>query len=184
MSAMTAEQRGDLAEAMLPEAAGLVVEVHEGSADDIRLRLQGLTRHELEAVAVVLAGLADPDRGLKEALSWVTFDEAGAPLDRQSESKRMVRDVVPNRVDRNLGVDRVAVERALAPGPVVRLNRDERREAVEVGLRRGMSYDDVAGRLGMDRESVQQAWERAKRRARAEGRWIPTAPVGEIRNVA
>lgn len=184
MSAMTAEQRGDLAEAMLPEAAGLVVEVHEGSADDIRLRLQGLTRHELEAVAVVLAGLADPDRGLKEALSWVTFDEAGDPLDRPSDSKRTVREVAPARRDRSRVVDLVAVDRALSPGPKVVLCRDERRIAVERGIRRGMSYDDVADRLSMDRDAVKQAWERAKRRARSEGRWIPTAPVGEIRNVA
>lgn len=184
MSTLTAAQRGDLAEAMLPEAAGLIVEVHEGSADEIRLRLQGLTRHELEAVAVVLAGLADPDRGIKDALSWVTFDEAGDSLEWSTDSKREVREFASARSDRSYGVDRVAVDRALGPGPEVLLNRDERRVAVETGVRRGMSYDDVADRLGMDRETVKRAWERAKRKARAEGRWVPLVAVGDIRNVA
>ena len=52
MSGLTAAQRGDMAEALLPEAAGLVVDVHEGSTDDIAERLAGLSRHELEGLVV------------------------------------------------------------------------------------------------------------------------------------
>lgn len=187
MSALNAEQRGDMVETLMPEAAGLVVDVHEGSADDIKTRLQGLTRHELEAMAVLLAALVDPDRSLKDALAWVTFDEAGEPLERKykSRSTRAVRDMAPPvLVDRNAGLDVVAVDRALSPGPHVRLNSTERRFAVERGIRRGMTYSDVAERLQMDREAVQRSWERAKRRAREEGRWVPPVAVGEIRSAA
>ncbi|MEU3656474.1 hypothetical protein AB0E67_27435 [Streptomyces sp. NPDC032161] len=182
MSYLTAEQRGDMAVALLPEAAGLVVDVHEGSAEDVQTRLHGLSRHELEALAVVLAGFADPDRGLKDALAWVTFDEHGAPVRPPLASTRTVREAAPAPRPRARGVDMAAVERALAPGPAVPLTRDERRVAVEKGLRRGMSYDDVAERLEMTRDAVLKAWERAKDRARAEGRWVPPVAVGDIRD--
>jgi len=52
--------------------------------------------------------------------------------------------------------------------------------AVDRGIRRGMGYDLVAERLGMEREAVMRAWERAKRKARAEGRYVPAQQVGEI----
>ena len=184
MSASTPEQLGDMAEALLPEAAGLVVDVHEGSADDIKTRLAGLSRHELEAVAVLVAALADPDRSLKDALSWVTFDEHGAPNTSPMESRRTVRESAPVVRSRNRGLDVAVVERALGPSRAVPMNRDERRAAIELGVRRGMSYDDLAERLGMDRDTVKRAWERAKSTARAEGRWVPPVAVGEIRDAA
>ncbi|MFD8469046.1 hypothetical protein ACFV10_28560 [Streptomyces cyaneofuscatus] len=185
MTSLTASQRGDMVEALLPEAAGLVVDVHEGSADDIKTRLRGLTRHELEAVAVVLAALADPDRGLKDALSWVTFDEHGQPAATPALAVvRTVRDAAPVVKPKGYGIDTSAVLRALSPGPAVELNRDERRLAIETGIRRGMTYDDVAERLGMDRYSVKRAWDRAKDRARAEGRWLPPVAVGDIREAS
>lgn len=184
MTALTAEQRGDMVEALLPEAAGLVVDVHEGSADDIKTRLRGLTRHELEAVTVLLAALADPDRSLKDALSWVTFDEHGQPTAPPLAVVRTVRDAAPVVKPKGYGIDTSAVLRALGPGPAVELNRDERRLAIETGIRRGMTYDDVAERLGMDRESVKRAWDRAKTRARAEGRWLPPVAVGDIREAS
>jgi hypothetical protein len=173
-----------MAEALLPEAAGLVVDVHEGSADDIKNRLAGLSRHELEAVAVLVAALADPDRSLKEALAWVTFDEHGAPSPSPAESRRTVREAAPVIRSRNRGCDAAVVERALGPGPAVPMSRDERRAAIELGVRRGMSYDDLAARLDMDRDAVKRAWERAKGRARMEGRWVPPVAVGEIRDAA
>lgn len=184
MSALNAEQRGDMVEALLPEAAGLVVDVHEGSADDIRTRLHGLTRHELEGLAVVLAALANPDHGLKDALGWIDFDENGDRLRHKPRCMYSVRDVVPVVRQKRQDVDMAAVERALSPGARVPLNMAERRLAVEVGIRRGLSYDDLSERLGMGREAVKRAWERAKCRARAEGRRLPPVAVGEIRNAA
>ncbi|GAA2770560.1 sigma-70 region 4 domain-containing protein [Streptomyces showdoensis] len=185
MGELSAEARGDMAQAMLPEAAGLIVDVHEGSAQDIRSRLQGLTRHELEALAVVVAALADPERPVLDALRWVDFDEYGdhVPVST-SRSARRVRDAVPNAAPRGHGIDVVAVDRALTPGDSVWLSSPERAFAVDVGIRRGMPYEDVAERLGMTVAAVQKAWTRAKERALAEGRPVPRQPVGQIGNVA
>ena len=187
MSILSAEQRGDMVEALMPEAAGLVVDVHEGSADDIKTRLSGLTRHELEALAVVLAAIADPDRPLKDALAWVTFDEHGhrvAPS-QTTRTDKAVRDLAPEILRNTAGVDVVAVNRALtSEGAGLPLNRDERRLAIEVGLRRGMAYELVAKRLGMDVEAVKRSWERIKSRARAAGQPVPQRPLTVVTDAA
>lgn len=180
---LSAEQRGDLVLALLPEAAGLVTAVREESQEEITARLRGLSQYELEVVAVILAAMVDPDRGLGEAFSWLQFDEHGNPLPPAGPSKRGVRDLASTAPRRGIGVDDVAVERALA-GERMNLNRPERALAVDRGIRRGMGYDLVAERLGMERQAVMRAWERAKRKARAEGRYVPTQPVGEIATAA
>lgn len=188
MSALTAEQRGDLVEAVMPEAAGLVVDVHEGSADDIRTRLAGLSRHELEALAVVLAALAEPDRPLKEALAWVDFDEHGdrIPPSRVTRSEKAVRDLAPEMRRDLAGVDVVAVNRALSADSrgVVALTRQERRLAVEVGNRRGYPKEWIAERLGMTLDAVDKSWQRTKQRAREEGGVVPSRPTGSLAVVA
>jgi DNA-binding CsgD family transcriptional regulator len=186
MSGMSAEQRADLVEALLPDAAGLVCAVREETREQITARLRGLSRHELEVVAVVLAALADPDQSLRESFGWINFDEHGAPLERRSSATRTVREVpstaLPHTKGRS-GVDEVAVERALHGDPQP-LNASERSLAVDRGIRRGLSYDLVAERLGMKREAVEQAWGRAKRKAHAEGRHVPKQQVGEIATAA
>lgn len=180
---MTAQERGDLAEALLPEAAGLVVDVREATVDQIGSRLAGMSRHELEGLAVVLAAMADPDRSLQDALGWVDFDEHGEALPWRSKARRNVRDLVQARADRGRGVDEVAVDRALAGEPQ-ELTAAERTLGVDRGLRRGLGYGVVAERLGMSREAVRRSWERSKVLARAEGRWVPPVSVDEIRAVA
>lgn len=185
MSALTAEQRGDMAEALLPEAAGLVVDVHEGSPDDIATRLAGLSRHELEAVAVILAALADPDRGIREALAWVDFDENGNRLypSDLTRSQKVVRDLAPGLVRSLSGVDVVAVHRAIGvDGQGVALTAAERRLAVEVGYRRGMPRKLIADRLGMSEDAVDRSWDRIKARARAAGERVPVR--GELTQAA
>ncbi|MEW9521856.1 hypothetical protein [Streptomyces tubercidicus] len=179
MTALSAEQRGDLVQALLPEAAGLVTAVREESQEEITARLRGMSRYELEVVAVILASMVDPERSLGDLFAWIAFDENGDPLSRPAPSKRSLRDLQPAAAPRGLGVDEVAVERALA-GDRVPLNQVERALAVDRGIRRGMDYDLVAERLGMEREAVRRAWERVKQKARAEGRPVPTQPVGEI----
>ncbi|MEU1908435.1 hypothetical protein [Streptomyces hygroscopicus] len=173
-------ERGDLAEALLPEAAGLAVAVREETQEQIAARLHGLGRHELEALAVVLAALIDPDRRLKDALAWIDFDEHGNPLEATRQGNRTVGSLARYRIeDRTKGVDVVAVERALS-GERFDLNQHERTFGVDLGIRRGMSYDDVADRLGMTREAVQRSWDRSKKRARANGQYVPLQPVGQI----
>lgn len=185
---LNAEQRGDLVEAVMPEAAGLVVDVHEGSADDIKTRLAGLSRHELEALAVVLAALADPEQPLKEALAWVDFDEHGEPLPLSppSRSKKVVRDMAPQMRRDLAGIDLVAVNRALSPDSrgTVALTRAERRLAIEVGNRRGYPKEWIAERLGMSLDAVDRSWQRTKERARGEGGAVPSRPAGSLAVVA
>lgn len=177
---LTAEERGDLVESLLPEAAGLVVAVREEAQEQIADRLQGLGRHELEALAVVLAALVDPDRTVKDALGWVDFDEHGQPLAPLGKSKRAVRSLARRgSVDRARRVDMVAVERSLR-GERFDLTSFERTAAVDLGIRCGMSYDDVADRLGMTRDAVKRSWERSKKSARENGQYVPLQPVGQI----
>lgn len=176
MSVMTAEQRGDMAEALLPVAANLVALVHgDGGAPDVRDVLSGLSGHEKDGLLVVLAGLVDPDRSLVEALRWVDFDERGEPLRRDPVGPAgSIRESVasaPCRI-RSVGVDEVAVSRALSPGGAdVQLNREERRLAIQVGVRRGMTHAQVGERLGMAKDAVQRSWERWK------GRDLPVRSV-------
>lgn len=180
MTTLTAEERGDLVEALLPEAAGLAVAVREEGQEQIASRLHGLGRHELEALAVVLAAMVDPDRRLKDALSWIDFDENGDPLEPMKHSNRTVRSLVRRgAVDRAKGVDMVAVERTLK-GERFDLTSFERTAAIDLGLRWGMSYDDVAERLGMTKDAVKRSWERSKKSARENGRYVPLQPVGQI----
>jgi hypothetical protein len=181
MSELTLEQRGDMAQALLPEAAGMIVDVHEGSADDVKKRLSGLTRHELEGMAVLLAALADPERGVREALAWVNFDENGNRISpsEQSGVEKPLRDVSPKLRRQLAGVDVVAVHRALAgAGQPVPLTVSERRMAIEVGHRRGMPRAAIAQRLGMTEDAVSRTWERVKERARKAGDPVPVRGDG------
>ncbi|MEZ7005609.1 hypothetical protein [Streptomyces sp. AD55] len=169
MSGLSVEERGDLAEALLPEAAGLVVDVHEGAPEEVEARLSRLGRHELEALAVVLAGIVDPDRSLKAALGWVTFDEYGERLfpSQTTRSVKAVRDLVREPRCRSR-VDLVAVHRALtADGAGRPLTASERRLAVEIGVGRGFSHQLVADLLGVDVGVVKKAWWRVLERRRA-----------------
>lgn len=184
MSGLTPAQRGDLAEALIPQAAALAVAVREEPQEEIADRLRGLSHHELEALAVVLAAMVDPDRSLKDALAWIDFDEYGDPTTWKSTVKQTVRQSAKKPPqDRSHGIDEVAVHRALT-GERVPLNSRERTRAIEVGLRRGLGYTAVAEALGMQRETVQRSWERIKERRRAAGLPVPNLRVDEIRSAS
>lgn len=177
--AVTVEQRGDLAEALLPEAAGLVVAVREETAEEIAGRLAGLSRHELEALAVVLAAMVDPERRLRDVLAWVDFDEYGAPLPWPNKSIRTVRSAGADPVDtdRTRGVDMAAVDAAVAGASRITLTGRERTAAVHLAAVRGMSTAEIAVRLGMTEEAVKRSWDRTKQRARLAGQPVPQRPA-------
>lgn len=80
MTTLTASERGDLAERMLPIAAQLACIVHgDGNEQDIRYVLGQLDEFEVHALVVVLAGLVDPDADIADALAYINWDENGRP---------------------------------------------------------------------------------------------------------
>jgi len=96
------QARGDLAEAMVQEAAGLAIAVREEPREEIARRLAGLDRVEMEALAVVLAAMVDPDQLLHESLAWVTFDEHGnAASPYVPRYRRTAREKAALRPDRS-----------------------------------------------------------------------------------
>lgn len=75
---LTASERGDLANRMLPVAGRLACILHgEGDARDVAHALDPLDRIELVAVIVNLAAMVDPDAPLADLLGYVTWDEHG-----------------------------------------------------------------------------------------------------------
>jgi hypothetical protein len=176
--------RGDLAQIMVPQAASLAMAVREETRAEITDFLGSMDRTELEALAVVLAAMVDPDRPLYEALAWVDFDEHGEaaePFVPRASRRKTIRAVVrpPRLPAKARGVDMVAVERALTSHGVA-LNERERSAAIDLGIRSGLDYDQLSDVLGMDRKVVRRSWERIKKRARAQGIPVPTEPVGQI----
>lgn len=80
MTTLTASERGDLAERMLPIACQLAVIVHgEGDQQDIAHVLSQLDDTERQALIVALAALINPDKRLADALDYVRWDEEGRP---------------------------------------------------------------------------------------------------------
>lgn len=77
---LTAEQRGDLAEQLLPVAARLACIVHgDGGDRDAHQAIARLSPDERDALLIVLAGLVDPDARLTDVLAYLAWDETGKP---------------------------------------------------------------------------------------------------------
>lgn len=109
MNTLTATERGDLAQRMLPVAARITAIVHgDGDAKDIAHALDPLDRIELVAVIVGLGALADPDRTVAEALAFVTWDEQGLPITPPHRSGT-VRDLIPRNVVTPSRVDELLI---------------------------------------------------------------------------
>lgn len=100
MSGLTAQQRGDLAEQMLPVAAHLAVLVHgDGGPEDVAGVLAGLDPKQKDALLVVLAGLVDPEQPVGKALGWLDFNEHGSLTVPSWSEQRSVRDLAPEPAD-------------------------------------------------------------------------------------
>lgn len=90
---LTAEQRGDLAEQLLPIAARLACIVHgDGGARDVHQAVARLNADERDALLIVLAGLVDPDAQLNQTLGYLAWDEHGHP-DRPAKVAGTLRDL-------------------------------------------------------------------------------------------
>ncbi|KAF0646574.1 MULTISPECIES: hypothetical protein [Streptomyces] len=182
MSGMSARERGDLAEKLLPVAALLATYVRgEGGPEDVQRVLDDLDDTARAALIVVLAGLVDPDQTVGAALGWLNFDEEGRlrvpDWGNRTRLRELADDVVPIA---SVRVDEVVVERRLAGDKCLPMTRAERRLAVERGVRRGMGYDDLAELLGMTRTAVKRSWERTKERRGETGRRGATGPVRQL----
>ena len=81
---MTPNERGDLAERLLPKALDLAGLVHgDGDTEDIARFLRDLPQDERDWLPVILAALVDVDRTEAEMLRWVTWDEYGQAAGRK-----------------------------------------------------------------------------------------------------
>ncbi|MET8585679.1 hypothetical protein ABZX39_33150 [Streptomyces collinus] len=96
MSILTAEQRGDLAEQMLPVAAHLAVLVHgDGGPEDVAEVLADLDDTQKNALLVVLAGLVDPEQPVGKALTWLDVTKHGALPAEAWMGQRPLREHAP-----------------------------------------------------------------------------------------
>lgn len=172
----TAEQRGDLAEEMLPVAVRLACLVRgDGGPQDIQSELAALDAQQKDALIVVLAGLVDPDRPIGSALSWLDFDENGEPIvpgwDDRTPLRQLAGDDEPDADAGDL-IDEVAVQAYLA-GRRVQVTPRERVEAIARGVRRGMGYPDFDRAHGLKPNTTAQFVSRERTKATKEGRAFP-----------
>lgn len=178
MSALTPEQRGDLAERMLPTAAHLAVLVHgDGGPEDVAAVLASLDDTTKNALIVVLAGLVDPEQSVGKALGWLDFNEHGSLTVPASWSEeRSVRDLVPES-DAELDdefVDQVAVAKFVKGFHVDSLTDAEFLEAVKQCTSRGLTLADV-NRLRHWPKNTAENWvNRLRKQYQRSGRTFPS----------
>lgn len=174
---MSATERGELAEDLLPVAAYLSTVVHgDGGARDVHQALARLDATERDALIVVLAGLVDPDRPLGALLGWLDFDEQGRAVQPDWNDKATLRQVAEDYPVRTAppDIDEVAIRLVLS-GEDVELTPRERIVAYAEGRKQGMAVDVLDALLdSRARGSVRRSWERAKRKARDAGRPDPS----------
>ncbi|NUS25094.1 MAG: hypothetical protein HOV92_12840 [Streptomyces sp.] len=181
MSALTAAQRGDLAEEMLPVAAHLAVLVHgDGGPEDVAEVIAGLDDTQKNALLVVLAGMVDPDQPVGNALSWMAVTKNQAlPVPAWMEQKPL-REHAPEAVE-ELGDDYVD------PNAVARFVKGFRVEVTDadflaavqqcVGL--GMALSDVDQLRRWPAKTAENWVNRLRKRYQRAGREFPSlaAPV-------
>jgi len=177
MSALTPEQRGDLAERMLPTAAHLAVLVHgDGGPEDVAEVLAGLDDTAKNALIVVLAGLVDPEQPVGKALGWLDFNEHGSLTVPSWSEERSVRDLAPD-ADEGLGddfVDQVAVAKFVKGFRVGTLTDAEFLEAVKQCVARGLTLADVDKLRRWPAKTAENWVNRLRKQYQRSGRTFPT----------
>lgn len=156
---MTPAEFGDLADRLVPTAAGLACIVHgDGTSHDIAHVLNRLDDQERIALIVVLAGLINPDATLDDTFAYLTWDEHGRAL--PTRAKRPSRAEVPPQTLRDIAVT-----------PTVNSGlhgwfRDEQRAEARMRYRGGEHQDDIARDLGVNVRTV-WSWINATKEAAA-----------------
>lgn len=177
MSTLTAQQRGDLAEDMLPVAATMSLLVHgDGGPQDVQEVLAELDDTQRTALIVVLAGLVDPEQMLNRALGWVEFDETGALAVPQWDEKRTVRDLAEEQelAEDPDYVDMVAVRRYLA-GIRMPLSDAEFLVVLEHAAAQGLAMNELDRRQGVTRNVNGDRVNRMRKAYQRAGRELPEA---------
>jgi DNA-directed RNA polymerase specialized sigma24 family protein len=184
MSGMTARERGDLAEAMLPVAANLAVLVHgDGGPEDVQEVMAGLTDTQKNALIVVLAGLVDPEQSVGKALGWLDHNEHGALTVPSWSEDRSVRELAPETgegLDDDF-VDPVAVQR-FVKGFRVEVHDAEFLEAVQHCAARGMTLADVDRLRGWRKKTAENWVNRLRKRHQRAGRAFPDLGLPKARS--
>lgn len=139
----------DYAEALVPYAMRLVATVHDEGPDAVRdvlaeVRLEpGLDQVDpWQALAVVLAGMVDPEKKASELLGWTKSIPDGdtTPVTALPQASK---------------VDKVAVERCCSGRlDASQLRPVERIEVVRILTGCGLSLSEITARTGMNRRTV------------------------------
>jgi hypothetical protein len=173
---MTAEERGDMVEDLLPQAANLVALVHgDGGPQDVHQALARLDATQKEALLVILAALVDPDQPMTKSLGWVDFDEHGRTIVPPAwQQRETLRDLIPepDLEDADTYVDEVAVQHYL-DGKRVPVTNRERLEAVAAGVRQGMAFLDFDAMHGLKDNSTATFVSRMRKRFAESGEAFP-----------
>jgi hypothetical protein len=186
MSSMTAEQRGDLAEKMLPVAANLAVLVHgDGGPADVQEVLAGLSDVDRNALIVVLAGLVDPDQPLGKALGWLDFNEHGSLTVPSWSEPRSVRDLAPepDEVEDADFVDQTAVKQ-FVKGFRVGVTDAEFLAAVRQCVAMEMTLADVNKLQGWRAKTAENWVNRIRKQYQRSGREFPSLTQPSLRVLA
>jgi hypothetical protein len=150
---MTPAEYGDLADRLVPVAAGLACLVHgDGTSHDIAHVLNRLDEQQRIALIVVLAGLVDPDAALDDTFGYLDWDEYGRAL--PDKPKRASRAAVPPRTIRDIAIT------PTLPSPLLDFFREEQKVLARIKYRAGQRQDDIARDLGVDGRTI--------------GRWVGT----------
>jgi hypothetical protein len=184
MSTMSPEQRGDLAEQLLPTAAHLAVLVHgDGGPEDVREVLEGLDEAQKNALIVVLAGLVDPEQPVGKALGWLDFNEHGALTVPSWSEERSVRDLAPEHVQDpdDDYVDQVAVARFVKGFRVDSLTDQEFLTAVQRCVATGMTLPDIDNLRKWPRKTAENWVNRLRKQYQRSGRKFPSLASPDAR---
>ncbi|RSS82203.1 hypothetical protein EF919_39760, partial [Streptomyces sp. WAC02707] len=172
MSGLSAQERGDLAEEMLPVAARLATIVQgDGGREDVAELLGQLNLVQTGALAVVLAGLVDPDRSLGALWGWLDFDEYGRPVEPDQEDRRTLRQLADDTDPADV-VDEVAVA-AYARGRQVPVTDEERLQGIVRAVGFGTRYWEIDQAHGLYNGSTQRFVTRMRRQYEEQGRAFP-----------
>ncbi|THA22743.1 hypothetical protein E6R18_32880 [Streptomyces sp. A1277] len=175
MSYLTVEQRGDLAEAMLPVAAHMAALVHgDGGPEDVQDVLGALTVEQRTALIVVLAGLVDPDQTMDRLLGWLDRDEHGNLTVPAWEDRTRCRDLAPDDESPDEGlVDPVAVRLYLQGIPGVVVSDAEFLLVLEHAEAQGITMNELDRRRGVGRKTHADRVNRLRKRYQRAGLELP-----------